>query len=144
MISVSFGWRAARRRLLPLALGCAVLGAGLGDAAGKDARIKVPADEETILLQPTIADENCKSGGLWVIKVLSEPEHGKFTVKKTLNTMPDQIVGSTKCSGRQVPGLTLAYTPNKGFRGRDFLAFRMSSSDRGHVSHEFKITVLVE
>jgi hypothetical protein len=144
MRSDASGWSATGRRLLAIVVGCALLGAAVGGAAAKTFNIKIEGDKELVIGEPTIADENCRSGGLWTVKVLKEPAHGKFIVKKTLNTMTTEIIGSTKCAGRQVPGLTLSYMPDKGFRGEDAFSFRMTSNVRGHASYDYELHLLVE
>jgi len=115
-----------------------------GVASAEAIYVRIKGDREFVLMTPTIATESCKSGGLHVVKLVQEPQHGKFVVRKTMNEMPPNAVNSTRCTGRKIAGLTLSYVPDKGFRGKDELAFTVTVMDRREHKLGYEMHFLVE
>lgn len=133
-----------RWRLLVLGLAAAAIVGFEGEGLAKTIKARTEANKEIVLAELSQIDEYCRSAGLRLVKRLKEPAHGKLVVKKAMITVSDQVVGGTKCMGRQVPGMIISYIPDKNYRGLEEFHYRLESTIRQHVSHEYDFYLLIE
>ena len=57
---------------------------------------------------------NCEAGAYPEI-TFKQPANGKITTRKGRGVEP----AGSACAGKNLPGIFVTYTPNKGFRGQD-------------------------
>ena len=79
--------------------------------------------------------KNCTAGPLPAIRLVSQPQHGKLTVKK--GRLSAQNLGH--CLSADVPALIALYRPHVGFLGRDSFTIEVTGADSK--SQMQKITV---
>ena len=107
-------------------------------------KITVPANRSTTLGQVFSYSDNCHVVGRPVVKVTTQPQHGKVTFV----WLPGQLGDDSKsCKGQASRTMHVIYTPDAGFHGKDYGAVVMTypkyedSNATSAVSYEAEVLV---
>lgn len=96
----------------------------LGEASAETRNI--PANKtSTIGFYYTYVRNTCNYGSKPKFKLTQAPAHGSVTAKWQGYRMGQE---AGYCAGKQVYGMMIVYTPNKGFQGKDAVAFDLIGS----------------
>ena len=77
-------------------------------------------------------DTKCRPAIL-VVTVTSPPAHGHVEISQSVRAAPKATVGESVCTGQQVEGQLVTYTPEPGFIGEDrFVYDRKLPTDVSH------------
>lgn len=119
---------ATRTRRTPIRTALAAVATALAAApvSTNAADLTVPANRTTEIAFLNVYDAGqCASGGRPRIR-LRQPEHGTITTRWTKRKITDNWfgLGGRKCVGRDMRGLAVYYTPDRGYRGTDDYSLR--------------------
>lgn len=118
-----------RASVLPLMILASVSAVAAPVAPASAAPVEVPARRT---LRPTATagrplrvsgyaswNTDCSAQPPPVIRLRTEPSHGRVSILPGDSTVKFVRVGSVDCSGRVYPGTVVWYTPDEGYKGRD-------------------------
>lgn len=105
-------------------------------------RRTIPADVTTTIDFSYSVNPDCGLRALSKLSVSQQPEHGVAHVGQR-SDFPHFPPGSpyAMCNAVRVQGVTLDYTPARGFTGSDFLVFEVVDPDHGHRAYRVALTV---
>ncbi|MCJ2012601.1 hypothetical protein [Methylobacterium sp. J-076] len=85
---------------------------------------------------------DCSSQGPVVIRLLSQPRHGRVTVEEA-QSFPQYAPSSplAECNGRKVPGKRMVYQGEDGFEGLDSFRVLVINADGTGYESEVKVSV---
>nr|WP_316652488.1 hypothetical protein [uncultured Gellertiella sp.] len=86
-------------------------------------KITVPANRSTTLGQVFSYSDNCHVVGRPVVKVTTQPQHGKVTFVWGQRKLG---AGAKACKDVVGPTMQVIYTPDPGFHGKDYGALVMT------------------
>lgn len=90
--------------------------------------------QPTSLLDLAWAHRDCTGAGLSTIRVIEDPRHGTIRVKEIAGSWTMHPSARFDCSSKRLSGVSVVYTPEKGFRGRDAASLLVISPDNRAVT----------